>query len=58
MDDNSANALRLTHHFAGPPALVWAMTTPLPTGALATTMALGIVFLGIKWIWEYSPLTW
>ena len=27
MDDNSANALRLTHHFAGPPALVWAVWT-------------------------------
>ena len=27
MDDNSANALRLTHHFAGPPALVWAIWT-------------------------------
>jgi uncharacterized protein YndB with AHSA1/START domain len=27
MDDNSENALRLTHHFAGPPALVWAVWT-------------------------------
>ncbi|NJS39464.1 MAG: SRPBCC domain-containing protein [Rhodobacteraceae bacterium] len=27
MDDNSANALRLTHRFAGPPALVWAVWT-------------------------------
>lgn len=27
MDDNSANALRLTHRFAGPPALVWAIWT-------------------------------
>jgi len=27
MDDNSANALRLTHHFAGPPGLVWAVWT-------------------------------
>ncbi|MFM7332803.1 MAG: SRPBCC domain-containing protein [Tabrizicola sp.] len=27
MDDNSANALRLTHHFAGPPALVWTVWT-------------------------------
>jgi uncharacterized protein YndB with AHSA1/START domain len=27
MDDNSANALRLTHHFAGPPSLVWAIWT-------------------------------
>lgn len=27
MDDDSANALRLTHHFAGPPALVWAVWT-------------------------------
>lgn len=27
MDDNSANALRLTHFFAGPPALVWAVWT-------------------------------
>jgi uncharacterized protein YndB with AHSA1/START domain len=27
MDDNSANALRLTHRFVGPPALVWAVWT-------------------------------
>lgn len=27
MDDNSANALRLTHRFAGPPALVWTVWT-------------------------------
>jgi uncharacterized protein YndB with AHSA1/START domain len=27
MDDNSANAQRLTHRFAGPPALVWAVWT-------------------------------
>jgi uncharacterized protein YndB with AHSA1/START domain len=27
MDDNSANALRLSHHFVGPPALVWAVWT-------------------------------
>lgn len=27
MDDNNANALRLTHHFAAPPALVWAIWT-------------------------------
>ena len=27
MDDNDANALRLTHRFAGPPALVWAIWT-------------------------------
>jgi uncharacterized protein YndB with AHSA1/START domain len=27
MDDNSANALRLTHQFAGPPGLVWAIWT-------------------------------
>ncbi len=27
MDDNSVNALRVTHHFAGPPALVWAVWT-------------------------------
>jgi len=27
MDDNSANALRLTHRFAGPPGLVWAVWT-------------------------------
>jgi uncharacterized protein YndB with AHSA1/START domain len=27
MDDNSANALRLTHRFAGAPALVWAIWT-------------------------------
>lgn len=27
MEDNSANALRLTHRFAGPPALVWAVWT-------------------------------
>ena len=27
MDDNSANALRLTHRFSGPPALVWAVWT-------------------------------
>jgi uncharacterized protein YndB with AHSA1/START domain len=27
MDDNSANTLRLTHRFAGPPALVWAVWT-------------------------------
>lgn len=27
MDDNDANALRLTHRFAGPPALVWAVWT-------------------------------
>lgn len=27
MDDNSGNALRLTHRFAGPPALVWAVWT-------------------------------
>jgi uncharacterized protein YndB with AHSA1/START domain len=27
MEDNSANALRLTHHFAGPPGLVWAVWT-------------------------------
>jgi uncharacterized protein YndB with AHSA1/START domain len=27
MDDNSANALRLTHRFAGPPGLVWAIWT-------------------------------
>lgn len=27
MDDNSANALRLTRSFAGPPALVWAIWT-------------------------------
>lgn len=27
MDDNSANALRLTHRFAGPPTLVWAVWT-------------------------------
>jgi uncharacterized protein YndB with AHSA1/START domain len=27
MDDNSENALRLTHLFAGPPALVWAVWT-------------------------------
>lgn len=27
MDDNSTNALRLTHRFAGPPALVWAVWT-------------------------------
>lgn len=27
MDDNSANALRLAHLFAGPPSLVWAVWT-------------------------------
>jgi uncharacterized protein YndB with AHSA1/START domain len=27
MDDNNANALRLTHRFAGPPGLVWAVWT-------------------------------
>jgi uncharacterized protein YndB with AHSA1/START domain len=27
MDDNSSNALRLTHRFAGPPDLVWAVWT-------------------------------
>lgn len=27
LDDNSANALRLTHHFAAPPAVVWAIWT-------------------------------
>jgi uncharacterized protein YndB with AHSA1/START domain len=27
MDDNDANALRLTHRFAGSPALVWAIWT-------------------------------
>jgi uncharacterized protein YndB with AHSA1/START domain len=27
MDDNSAKALRLTHRFAGPPGLVWAVWT-------------------------------
>ena len=27
MEDNSANALRLSHRFAGPPALVWAVWT-------------------------------
>jgi uncharacterized protein YndB with AHSA1/START domain len=27
MDDNSANALRLTYRFVGPPALVWAVWT-------------------------------
>lgn len=27
MNDNSTNALRLTHRFAGPPALVWAVWT-------------------------------
>ncbi len=27
MDDNSANALRLTHRFAGPPELVWTIWT-------------------------------
>jgi uncharacterized protein YndB with AHSA1/START domain len=27
MDDNSDNALRLTHRFAGPPGLVWAIWT-------------------------------
>jgi uncharacterized protein YndB with AHSA1/START domain len=27
MDDNSANALRLTHHFAAPPGLVWSIWT-------------------------------
>ena len=27
MDDNDANALRLTHLFTGPPALVWAVWT-------------------------------
>ena len=27
MDDHDANALRLTHRFAGPPALVWAIWT-------------------------------
>lgn len=27
MEDNSSNALRLSHHFAGPPALVWAIWT-------------------------------
>ncbi len=27
MEDNSANTLRLSHRFAGPPALVWAVWT-------------------------------
>ena len=27
MEDNDANALRLTHRFAGPPGLVWAVWT-------------------------------
>ena len=27
MEDNDANALRLRHHFAGPPDLVWAIWT-------------------------------
>ncbi|RYI35584.1 MAG: SRPBCC domain-containing protein [Acetobacteraceae bacterium] len=27
MEDNDANSLRLTHRFAGPPALVWAVWT-------------------------------
>ena len=27
MDDNSSNVLRLTHRFAGPPGLVWAVWT-------------------------------
>lgn len=27
MEDNDANLLRLTHHFAGPPGLVWSVWT-------------------------------